>query len=268
MSYVALNNQEIFYEDSATNGFPVVMMHGFLFDQKLFDPQVQVLASKYRCVRFDARAFGKTRWDGKAFTLYDTARDCIALMNHLDIKQAVIVGMSQGGYTALRLALGHPERVRALVLMSTRAGNDNEETKAQYKTMRDTWKSVGPIEPLIEGLATALLGPKEAPNMTYHWHRWLPQWKARTGDEIFHAMNNLIDRDDISSQVANIKAPTLVTHGSADIGIPLSCGEELKRLLPNSYDLIVAPGAAHAANYTHADIINPALINFLDAVVK
>src|SRR6185437_5013214 len=224
MSYANINKQEIFYEDSGGHGLPIIMMHGFLFDQTLFDPQVLSLSPTYRCIRFDARAFGKTHWDGKAFTLYDTVSDCIGLMNYLAIEQAIIMGMSQGGYAALRLALSHPERVSALVLMSTRAGNDDEETKTQYRNMRDTWKNVGPVEPLIEGLATALLGPKQSLTMASHWGNWLPKWKARTGDEIFHAMNNLIDRDDITKEVPKITVPALVTHGSGDVGIPLSCG--------------------------------------------
>src|SRR5436853_2615570 len=119
MPIAHVNGQGLYFEDSGGPGPAVVFMHGFLMDQTMFDPQVAALAPSYRCVRFDARGFGQTEWDGRPFSLYDTVEDCIALMDHLGIERAAIVGMSQGGYAALRLALRHPEWVKALVLMST-----------------------------------------------------------------------------------------------------------------------------------------------------
>lgn len=266
MPYAPINGQEIFYEDSGGKGFPIVMMHGFLMDQSLFDPQVEALVSSYRCIRFDARAFGKTRWDKKAFSLYDTASDCAGLMDFLGIKRAVIAGMSQGGYAALRLALTKPERVTALILMSTQAGVDSQPLREQCVQMYETWKEVGPVPALLDSLATLLLGPNDTPRMAAHWNTWQPKWKAHTGEALFHAINNLINRDEISPKLSEIRHPAIVTHGDADIGVPLSFGRELCVALPNCQGLIVVPGAAHAANYTHAEHINPALLTFLEKV--
>ena len=264
MAYASINDQEIFFKDSGGDGYPVVMMHGFLMDQSLFDPQIRVLAPKYRCIRFDARGFGQSRWDGKPFDLYDTVSDCIGLMDALSVEQAIIVGMSQGGYAALRLALRHPDRVKSLVLMSTWSGIDDEPTKIQYRQMRDIWKNLGPIDPLLEGLATVLLGPKEAPGMLEHWAKWLPKWKSYSGEAIFHATNNLLDRDDITPQVSQIGHPALVTHGDADVGMPMILGEQLSQRLKGCKDFVRVPGAAHAANFTHPAVINEALLKFLN----
>jgi 3-oxoadipate enol-lactonase len=239
------------------------MMHGFLMDQSLFDAQVAVLAPKYRCIRFDARAFGQTNWDGNAFDLYDTVTDCIGLMDHLSIEHAIIAGMSQGGYAALRLALQYPERLKGLVLMSTFAGVESEEEKPMYRGARDTWVAHGPVDDLVHSFASVLLGPKEAPGMDAHWATWIPKWKQYSGNAMFHSMNNLIDRDDISSQVSNIMHPALVTHGDSDFGMPMSRGEQLSQQLGNCQGFVPVPGAAHAANYTHPDLINAAMLEFM-----
>lgn len=262
MPIAQINNQKIYFEDSGGDGPALVFMHGFLMDQSMFDPQVEALAPDFRCIRFDARAFGQTEWDGQPFTLYDTVADCIGLMDYLGIDQATIIGMSQGGYAALRVALTHPNRVKALILMSTRSGADEAEAKAMYLQTRDTWREHGPVDPLIEGLMTAIIGPKETTGKL--WETWTPKWKARTGEQIYHAMNNLLERDDISdAQLKTIVVPVLVTHGEADMGVPIMLGEALDATLPNSRGLVRIPQAAHAANLTHPHVINPPLRQFL-----
>lgn len=262
MPIAQVNGQGLYFEDSGGAGPALLFLHGFLMDQAMFDPQVAALAPHYRCVRFDARAFGQTQWDGQPFTLYDTAADCVGLMDHLGIQQATIVGMSQGGYAALRIALRYPERVKALVLMSTRSAADEEEVKGQYDGMRDTWTSVGPVPPLVEGVMTLIIGPKaETADL---WAVWTPKWQARTGEQMFHAMNNLLYRDDLTdAQVGQITVPALVTHGDADIGVPIVLGEQLVQALPNCKGFVRIPGAAHAANLTHPQVINPPLLAFL-----
>lgn len=268
MPFFSSNGQQIYFEDSGSGALALVMMHGFLLDQSLFDHQVSRLSSRYRCIRFDARAFGNTKWDEKPFTLYDTVSDCIDLLDHLAIPKAVIVGMSQGGYAALRLAIKHPTRVHGLVLMSTQAAVDGPETIAQFTHMRDAWVNDGPIDPLLGGLATALLGPNNTPQMETIWRYWLPKWRALTGNAIFHGMNNLLTRDDITNDIADIHTPALVTHGDADIGMPLFLGQSLSNNLGNCKEFLVVKEAAHAANFTHPEPINHAMEKFLDYIIQ
>lgn len=262
MPFSTINDQNIFYEDSGGDGPAVVFMHGFLFDTTMFDEQVKALAPKYRCVRFDARAFGQTEWDGKAFTLYDTASDCIGLMDYLNIQQAVIVGMSQGGYAGIRVALKYPDRVKALVLISTYNGVDGEDVKNIYRSMRDTWVNEGPAK-VIDTYSFLFLGPQEkSPDL---WMNWRAKWYQHTGNQIFHANNNLIDRDEIGQdQVDKITMPTLVLHGANDQGIPPTLGEALYKSLPNAKKFVLIPNAAHASNVNNPQATNAELLEFLE----
>ena len=95
MPIAQINGQGIFYEDSGVGETAVVFLHGFLMDHTMFAPQVAALTPRYRSVCFDARGFGQTEWDGQPFNLYDTAADCIGLMEHLGIDRAVLVGSSK-----------------------------------------------------------------------------------------------------------------------------------------------------------------------------
>lgn len=261
MAIAELNGQRIYFEDSGGDLPPVLFLHGFLMDRRMFDPQVEALADSFRCVRFDARGFGDTGWDGEPFSLYDTADDGVALLDELDIDEAVWVGHSQGGYAALRAALRHPSRVRALVLVDTRAGVDEEPVREAYRQTRETWREHGPVAPLVEGLMTGILGPEDAvPELR---ERWRPRWEAISGERIHHAMNNLLDRDDLTGRLDEIEHPALVVHGEADEGIPITCGARLARELPGAEELVVVPRAWHTPNLTRPELVNPVLRDFL-----
>ena len=122
MPFAEVNGQRIRYEDSGGEGAPVILSHGFLMDREMFAPQVDALAPEFRVIAWDERGFGETEFDGQPFTYWDSARDCLGLLDHLEIDEAVLGGMSQGGFLSLRAALLAPERVRALVLIDTQSG--------------------------------------------------------------------------------------------------------------------------------------------------
>ena len=264
MATAEINGQGLYYEDSGGDLPAVVFMHGFLFDQTMFDPQVEYLRADYRCIRFDARTLGQTRWDGRPFSLYDTAADAIGLLDQLGIQQAAFVGMSQGGYTLVRLALRYPERVSAAVFLSTYNGIDTDEVKAIYRSMRDGFAGDGKAE-VINVFAQLFLGTHQALRAY-----WIPRWQALPAANVFHGMNTLIDRDEIpSAKAGQITAPTLVMHGEGDQGIPMALAERtLVRVLPHVKGLVRIPGGAHAANLMNPEATNPPLKTFLDTYAR
>src|SRR6516165_7395193 len=101
MPFADVNGQHIYFEDSGGQGAAVIFSHGFLMDCEMFAPQVQELSEEFRCVTWDERGFGQTVATGP-FSYYDSAADCLALLRHLGIDQAVLAGMSQGGFLSLR----------------------------------------------------------------------------------------------------------------------------------------------------------------------
>lgn len=258
MPFADIHGQRIYYEDSGGSGPPVVFCHGFLMDHRMFDPQVEALAPAYRAIRWDARGFGRTETDGKPFTYYDSAADCIALMDHLGVDKAVLVGMSQGGFLALRAALRYPDRVKGLVLIDTEAGVPDAQTMAGYQQMLETWTTQGPIQPLVETLAGMILGDRQ------HWEPWVSRWQENPKEQIVEPSNTLLGRDDITEHVGEITCPALVVHGTADAAIPLETGRALAQALPRCAGFVAVEGAAHAPNVTHPAQVNPALRAFLD----
>ena len=97
-------------------GPAVVLIHGFGLDMRMWDPQLADLAARFRVVRYDCRGFGASGPLDPAVP-YTHAGDLAALLDHLDIGEAVLAGLSFGGRVALQTALAAPDRVCGLVLL-------------------------------------------------------------------------------------------------------------------------------------------------------
>lgn len=258
MPTAEIDGLPIRYEDSGGDGPAVLFCHGFLMDCTMFEPQVEALAPDYRCLRFDARGFGGTPARG-AFNYWDLAEDAVGLLDHLGIGSAVMVGMSQGGFLALRAALRHPDRVHGLVLIDSDAGVDDPETKEGYREMFRTWFDHGPVDELLETVAGLILG--EDPELC---RTWIEKWREIPTERLRHPTACLLGRGGVSDRLGEITCPALIVHGEEDVAIPMARAEALDDGLPNSAGIVRVPGAAHAPNLTHPEVVNPPLRAFLE----
>src|ERR1700682_2761844 len=152
-----INRQWLHYEDTGGSLPAVVLAHGLLMDLDMCAPQVEALSSRNRMITWDARSHGETETTDDPFTYWDLAEDLRGLLDHLGIARAVIGGMSQGGFVALRFALAHPERVAGLILLSTQAGTEDPGKAALYKVMLDVWEGEGLNDQLGEAIAAIIL---------------------------------------------------------------------------------------------------------------
>lgn len=255
MPVADINGQQLYFEDSGGPGAPVIFSHGFLMDHEMFAPQVEELSDEFRCITWDERGFGASKAAGP-FSYYDSAADCLAILDHLGIDRAVLGGMSQGGFLSLRAALRSPDRVKALVLIDTESGVENQETIGAYDAMRDEWMSNGPgnVQDAIAGL---ILGGGVDPAP------WFDKWAALPREDFGLAYQCLTGRDDITERLPEITCPAIIFHGDADQAIGMERAETLRDGLGNCEELVVVKGAAHASNLSHPDQVNPRLREFL-----
>jgi 3-oxoadipate enol-lactonase len=257
MPYAAVNGQRIRFEDSGGDGPPVILSHGFLMDREMFAPQVEALVPEFRVITWDERGFGETEFDGEPFTYWDSAADCLGLLDHLGIDRAVVGGMSQGGFLSMRAALTAPERVRALVLIDTQAGVEDPERLPAYRQMQKTWLEVGPVDELAQAIAGLIIGD---PVLS---EQWIAKWRKLPRAAMQAPCDCLFERDDISARLGEIACPAIVFHGTADLSIEPALAEQLCAGLSGCDGVVRIEGAPHAANLTHAAAVNPPLLEFL-----
>src|SRR3954468_14520183 len=115
MPHVALNGVELYYE-STGDGPPLIFCHEFAGDYRSWAPQVQAMSRLYRCITYCHRGFppSSVPSDPAAYTHDLLIDDLLGLMDHLELRQAHLVGFSMGGNVVLNFALRHPERCRGI----------------------------------------------------------------------------------------------------------------------------------------------------------
>ena len=261
MPLAELRGQRIYYTDSGGEGMPLVLAHGFLMDGDMFEPQVRALTPRHRVITWDARGHGRTHSTEEPFTYWDLADDLAALLDHLGVSRAVVGGMSQGGFVALRFALRYPDRVLGLLLIDTQSGQEDPEKAGQYDLMHEVWVGSGPSDQLLSMVAAIIIG-----NNTPESPAWIDRWRAREPRGLTQIYRTLMYRDDVTDRMAEITAPALVIHGAEDVAIDMSLAKRLCQNLSGCRGVVKIEGAGHASNLTHPEPVNRAIEDFLGSL--
>jgi|ERR1022692_58943 pimeloyl-ACP methyl ester carboxylesterase len=254
MPTATINGIEISYSDTGGAGLAVVLSHGILMDQSMFGPQVHALAPDFRVITWDQRGHAQTTAPGP-FSYWDSAKDVLALLDHLGIDRAVLGGMSQGGFLSLRAALLAPDRVRGLILIDTQAGVEDPAVAEGYEQLHEVWRTQGP-GPVQEIVSAIILGPGE-------WDDWYAKWAAADIEQFTLAFRCLVDRDDITGRLGEIGCPALIVHGTADAAIPVAKAEAMRAGLAGRSELALIDEGTHASNVSHPAQVSEAIMTFL-----
>jgi pimeloyl-ACP methyl ester carboxylesterase len=138
--------EKIYYE-SIGAGDPVVLSHGLGGNHAIWFQQIPVLAQKFRVITWDQRGFGRSTDTLKQSGPPAAVEDLRALLDHLSIPKARLVGQSMGGWAVLGFALKYPDRVKSLVLADTIGGIFTPEASKHYDAyIRDVATGTPPDE--------------------------------------------------------------------------------------------------------------------------
>jgi len=258
MAAATINGQKLTYADSGGDGPAIVLGHGYFLDHTIFSAQAAALSPRYRVIAWDARGHGGTpdTDDDSTYSYWDQADDVLGLLDYLNIRQAIVGGVSQGGFIALRAALLAPERVGALILWDTEATPCDPADKVAYRGMFDALTAHGQASDIVEPLSTQLLGVSALRK------EWLARWQHRTMP-LGSAAECLLNRDDVSSRLNEIKCRALLMWGEFDKSIPKDRMDLLHERLPGATEVHVIAGSAHTPPLTHPAQVNSLILEFL-----
>ena len=253
MRRAAVNGIDIAY-DVRGFGPPLVLIMGYRLNSSAWPPEfVEALAQRFTVVLFDNRGSGLSDKPVSGYALSNMAEDVRALMDHLGMEQANVLGYSMGGAVAQELACRHPERLRSLILCATLCGGRKSVYAAPsvIAVMRD-----------LDGL-----DPAEAArriwDVTYE-----ARYLAANRDRVEHQMQREIQNPtplhaadlqfqafadfDIADMLPSLRIPSLIVTGDSDMLIPSRNSEILARLIPGAR-LEVFAGCGHRLFWESTD---------------
>lgn len=246
------------YFESRGEGNAVVLLHGGQMDRRMWDAQFELFAARYRTIRYDIRGFGRS---DPPTTPYSDADDLYALLQHLKVKNAALVGLSLGAAVALDLALAHPDTADALILVCpglggfpfkdkandlravVEAARDESPQKAAELWLQNPYMSVAMENPALREKLHLLA--------VDNGNSWLknPLLLRRS-------------KPPAAERLRDIRAPTLVIGGERDVSDIHQIVAKLAAEIPGAKQQIVG-GAGHLVPMEKPEEFNRLVLDFL-----
>ena len=241
---VAVDGGEVWSEDSGSDGPPVVLLHPGVGDSRIWEPVLPALAASYRVIRYDARGFGRSPAPMVKFSLL---ADLTAVLGYYGLERVAMVGCSQGGGSALGLALQQPTRVAALVLLCPGLPGypwpeEPDELDAEYEHALDA----GDVD-AVAGLMQRIWAGAGSTSAV------MEQLRSAARAEI--SSRGLEQRDPpVFDRLGEISVPTSLLVGDADYAPLIQANRQAAARIPGC-ELAVVPGMDHLPPLREPDLV-------------
>lgn len=236
--YTAIHGANIWYAIYGS-GEPVILLHGGLANSNYWGNLVPVLAEHYQVIVMDSRGHGRSSNDNTPYSYDKMMEDVVGLMDFLKIKQAAIVGWSDGGIIGINMAIHHPERITKLFAFGansnpngTKDSSENQVIKAYIARAENEYQQLSPT-------------PKKFSDFQKQITK---MWETQP--------------DITQAQLNSIKTPTWIVDGDHDEEIKRENTEYMANQIPNA-GLLILPEVSHFAFLQDPEQFNWAVLHFL-----
>lgn len=263
--YVDVEGGKLYYE-VAGSGIPLVLIHGNFGDRRHWDDQFSVFAREFRVVRYDVRGFGKSSFPTEGAP-YSHHEDLAALLRHLQIAKAHVIGLSMGSAIATNFVLAYPDMSVSLVSVGPWVVGYNSDSEP----VRGMWAAFN-----AAGVALAQGGPQaaiEAWSASPFWVKTTPDTLTRArfrkiGSEYsFWAFRHKDPAQTLNpapiKRLASIRIPVLAV--TADLDMTLEVADLLVNLVPGARKALI-PNAGHLMQMDNPTEFNRIVLAFLREV--
>lgn len=255
-----VNGTSIDYRDEGS-GLPIAFIHAFPLNQTMWDEQVALLKNRYRIITLDLRGFGHSDAPPGPYSMDQMAADVRGLLSLLNIDQAVLVGLSMGGYIALAFYRNYPDAVRALVLADTRASADTHEARSRRINSAAKAEKEG-SGAIADDMVPLLLGRTSLDTRPSIVERVREMIRANSPQGIAAAQRGMSIRRDSTYILPGIDFPVLIIVGSEDRLTPPEEAENLRSGIPGARMRVIA-NAGHLSNLEQPERFNEELLEFI-----
>jgi len=262
----AKDGTRLYYEE-AGHGTPLLFIHEFAGDLRSWEPQLRFFARYFRCIAYNARGFppSDVPEDGARYSQEHARDDAIAVLEHLKLERAHVVGLSMGGFAALHVGITYPQRARSLVVAGCGYGaapdkkeSFRAECDAAAASFERDWAdaakkyAIGPTRVQLQN---------KDPRGWAEFARQLAEHSAKGQALTMRGVQ--MKRPSLwalTDAMKKIQVPTLIVTGDEDDPC-LEPGLLMKRHIPSA-GLVVIPWSGHTINIEEPEAFNRALLEF------
>lgn len=269
MPTLETNGARLYYEVSGeprNDRYPIIFIHAGIANLTMWDYQFKMFAPDGQLVRYDTRGFGRTETEDVA---YSNRADLIALMDHLGLEKALVVGCSRGGMIALDTALEFPDRIAGLMMVCSQAGGFEiplpEEQEAVFNRL-DGLYNEKKIDELSDG-------------ETDVWFVGFHRTREQVSPELYAYVRQMIYENNLkpesgtpiplepmaTTRLGEVNIPVLVVIGALDTAQALAAADDLEQSIAGARKVTIQQ-AAHLPNLEQPDEFNGALADFVTSV--
>ena len=261
--YAEVNGTKLYYE-VAGKGEAIVLINGFTLDTRMWDDQFQEFSKQYRVIRYDYRGFGKSSVpeEGKP---YSHGKDLKELLDHLNVSEACVIGLSMGGSIAINFTLEYPDYVSSLITVDSVLDGYRwtSDFREWFFSLFNIGKESG-VESAKEAFMNgALFGSAMKNKLVADRLRVLigsySGWRFVNDDPQVSLDPSPNDR------LHEIDCPTLVVVGEYDIPTFQGIADRIVDEVPDSRKVVIQ-GVGHMSNMEDPETFNREILSFLESL--
>jgi pimeloyl-ACP methyl ester carboxylesterase len=264
MPEITIHGARLWVEERGAGPEPILFLHGLLWSGAMFEPQMRALAPRHRCVALDFRGQGRSEVTAAGYGMDALFEDVTAVIERLGLAPCHVVGLSMGGFVAMRLATRRPELVRSLVLLETSADPEPRWNVPRYRLLALIGRRIG-LGLVKRPTMKIMFGPDflADPARAALRREWEERLLAINPVGLSRALEGVIARDGMAEELSRVKVPTLVIVGERDTATPLERARRIQARIAGA-ELVVIPRAGHTSTVEEPEAVTAAIAAFLE----
>jgi 3-oxoadipate enol-lactonase len=255
-----INGLSVFLEGNSKHK-PIIFIHGFPYDHKMWKAQIDELSEKYFCVTYDIRGLGDSPAGEGQYTMESFVDDLESILQQLKLNKPVLCGLSMGGYISFRALERMEEKFSAIVLCDTRSEADNNEGKLKRASAIKRINTEG-LAPFAKDFITNCFGDDYKKNSKEEFEKQIAKSSSFNPAGVKGCLLAMLGRNDTTDYLSKIKIPALVICGENDVLTPPTVMKPLAEKI-NGVEFVIIKNCGHMSPIEKPKEVTEAIKNFL-----
>ncbi len=243
---------------------PIIFLHGFPYNYRMWMSQLNCLRPQYHCVAYDIRGLGESDPGDGQYTMEGFVDDLEAVISELNLKNPVICGFSMGGYITLRAVMRNPQLYKAMILINTRATADSNEARLK-RAVGIRQINEENVNVFVEGFVPNCFLPEYVKERSRMYVDMLAEARKSKSKGVKGCLLAMAGRLDLSQALKEMRLPSLVLAGKSDPLVPVAEMQAMAAALPLG-KFVEVHSAAHMSPVENSGFVNQELTKFLNSL--